>query len=88
MNQLAAARGDKIAHRQMLYEIRHEITRYLVTISIVNITLGIITAGMTALFGLPNALLWGVVAGVFNFIPYIGGAVTTVILTIVSFMTF
>jgi predicted PurR-regulated permease PerM len=72
----------------MLRDIRREITRYLVTISIINAALGIITAGVTALFGLPNPLLWGVVAGVLNFIPYLGGAVTTVILTIVSFVTF
>jgi predicted PurR-regulated permease PerM len=88
LNQFAAALGDKIAQRKMLRDIRREITRYLVTISIINAALGIITAGVTALFGLPNPLLWGVVAGVLNFIPYLGGAVTTVILTIVSFVTF
>ncbi len=43
---------------------------------------------MTALFGMPNPLLWGAVAGAFNFIPYLGGAVTTVILAIVSFVTY
>ena len=72
----------------MLNEIRHETTRYLVTISTINFILGVLTAAMTALLGLPNALLWGVVAGILNFIPYLGGAVTTIILAVVSFVTF
>jgi predicted PurR-regulated permease PerM len=88
LDQFAAALGDGNAHRQLLNEIRHETTRYLVTISTINFILGVLTAAMTALLGLPNALLWGVVAGILNFIPYLGGAVTTVILAIVSFVTF
>jgi len=88
LNQLAGALGDRKAHMQLLHDIRHEITRYLLTISVINFTLGVVTAAMIALFGMPNPLLWGAVAGVFNFIPYLGGAVTTVILAIVSFITY
>ena len=88
LNQLADALGDRKTHMQLLHDIRHEITRYLLTISVINFTLGVVTAAMTTLFGMPNPLLWGAVAGTFNFIPYLGGAVTTVILAIVSFVTY
>jgi predicted PurR-regulated permease PerM len=38
--------------------------------------------------GMPNPILWGAVAGVLNFIPYVGSALTLVILTVVAFVTF
>jgi predicted PurR-regulated permease PerM len=37
---------------------------------------------------MPNAVLWGVIAGVLNFVPYIGGLVNTVILALAAFLTF
>jgi predicted PurR-regulated permease PerM len=40
------------------------------------------------LLGVPNPLLWGVMAGIFNFIPYFGGIVSFSILAIVGLLTF
>jgi predicted PurR-regulated permease PerM len=37
---------------------------------------------------MPNPLLWGAVAGVLNFIPYVGSLTTLVLLTVVAFVTF
>ncbi len=88
LRQLAAAIGDRRAHMQALLEVRQEIGRYLITISLINFILASLTAGLNALLGMPNPLLWGAVAGAFNFIPYLGGAVTTAILTAVAFVTF
>ena len=38
--------------------------------------------------GMPNPLLWGALAGVLNFIPYVGSATTLIVLTIVAFVSF
>jgi predicted PurR-regulated permease PerM len=43
---------------------------------------------LTWFVGLPNPLLWGVLAGVLNYVPYIGPAVVTATLAVVSLLTF
>ncbi|PKN28672.1 MAG: AI-2E family transporter [Deltaproteobacteria bacterium HGW-Deltaproteobacteria-21] len=68
--------------------IELEITRYLATITLINAGLGLATGISMALLGMPNPVLWGVVAGLLNFIPYVGGLITTVILAMVSLITF
>jgi predicted PurR-regulated permease PerM len=42
---------------------------------------------MTVL-GMPNPVLWGVMAGGLNFVPYLGGMVSMSIFAIVAFLTF
>jgi len=68
--------------------MRSEIARYYATIALINLGLGAATAGVTAVLSLPNPLLWGAMAAVLNFIPYAGSAVTLVVLTLVSLVTF
>jgi predicted PurR-regulated permease PerM len=67
--------------------VRRQIARYLATIAIINVGLGIATAALAWAFELPTPLLWGVMAGLFNFIPYAGSATTLVVLTIVAIVT-
>jgi len=50
--------------------------------------LGAATAIAMSALGMPNPLLWGVLATVLNFIPYLGSAVTLLVLTIVAVLTF
>jgi predicted PurR-regulated permease PerM len=38
--------------------------------------------------GMPNPALWGVVAGVTKFVPYLGGLVCTVVLALASLLAF
>jgi len=68
--------------------IEQEITRYLATITLINAGLGLITGITMGLLGMPNPVLWGVMAGLLNFMPYVGGLITTVILAMVSLITF
>jgi predicted PurR-regulated permease PerM len=51
---------------------QREIGRFVATLALINIGVTIATFGAMAWIGLPNPLLWGVVAGVLNFIPYLG----------------
>ena len=46
------------------------------------------TAIATSLIGLPNPVLWGVVAGLLNYVPYVGALVTVIVLLLASLMTF
>lgn len=72
----------------ILFKVQREISIYLTTIATINVLLGIATAGVMALLGMPNPVLWGVVAALMNFIPYVGPGVTLFIIAVVSVLTF
>lgn len=57
-----------------LDEAGRRISRYLSVFSAINLAYGAAVAGGLALIGLPLAFLWGALAGVLRFIPYIGAA--------------
>jgi predicted PurR-regulated permease PerM len=64
------------------------IGRYLLTVAIINGVLGVATALAMMLLGMPNPALWGILAGVMNFIPYAGALVTLGVIAVVSLLTF
>jgi len=68
--------------------IRTEVGRYFGTIALINLGLGVATALCMAALGMPNAILWGVLAAVFNFVPYLGPIATFFILGIAALVTF
>jgi predicted PurR-regulated permease PerM len=69
-------------------EVQEEMSRYLVMVSLINFGLGTATAIAMALLGVPSPLLWGAVACVFNFAPYVGPLCTGLALALMGFMTF
>ena len=60
------------------------ISRYLVTITVINIGLGVIVTIALWAVGMPSPLLWGVLAILLNFVIYVGPALMTLILLSVS----
>lgn len=68
--------------------IREDITRYVSTIAIINMGLGLTVAGAMHLIGVEDAFLWGAMAGVLNFAPYLGPMVMVGLLTLVGFIEF
>ncbi len=69
-------------------ETEGEISRYLASISVINIVVGILVGCAMWTLGMPNPSLWGAMAGLFNFVPFIGGLASLVIITLVSIVTF
>jgi predicted PurR-regulated permease PerM len=68
--------------------IQTEVSRYILTTILINVSLGLVTAGMLYLLHVPDALLWGTVAMFANFIPYVGAIVTTATLLFVGLIHF
>lgn len=68
--------------------IRVEMGRYYGTLALINLSLGVATALTMWLLGMPNPVLWGAMATVLNFIPYLGSATTLAVLTVVALVTF
>ena len=55
-------------------EVEHHTSRYLYTVTMINILMGLSIGVGMYLIGLPNSLLWGVMAGFLVFLPYIGAS--------------
>jgi predicted PurR-regulated permease PerM len=81
-------REAKLATLRALSDIDTQMTTYFGTFTIVNVCLGIVTAALTWLIGLPNPLLWGVLAGVLNYVPYLGPSIVVGTLAVVGLLTF
>ena len=73
---------------EMARELQNNISGYLLTVSLINAGLGVAVAVLMALYGLPNALLWGALAFGLNFIPYIGATVGIGCVAAASLITF
>jgi predicted PurR-regulated permease PerM len=69
-------------------QIELDVSAYLVTVTVVNVCFGAaVGSGLYAL-GLPNAFLWGVMAGFLHFIPFLGAAVGLSVVTMVALVSF
>jgi predicted PurR-regulated permease PerM len=68
--------------------IRIELGRYYGTIALINLGLALATALVMQWLGVPNPFLWGAIAGILNFIPYVGSATTLLLLAIVALVSF
>jgi len=69
---------------RLLDQIEMAASHFLVTVSLVNLGVGVATALALALIGVPNAVLWGSIAAVLNFVPYLGPTVTLTLITIAA----
>ena len=75
---------------EILRSIEREVSRYVLTITIINTLVGLVFAGVLMLLGLEmqNALLWGTAAALLNFAPYVGPLIGVVMMLLVGFVEF
>jgi predicted PurR-regulated permease PerM len=88
MTAAFAADWHAVQVLRVIDSIRMEVGRYYGTLALINIGFGLVTALTMGLLGMPNPMLWGALAGVLNFVPYLGCATTFAVLTVVSLVTF
>ncbi|MEP6938739.1 MAG: AI-2E family transporter [Rudaea sp.] len=88
MVEIAPSLREKRVVVAIAREVQEEMSRYLLTVSLINLGLGIATALLMTVLGVPSPLLWGAVAALFNFAPYVGPACTGLALALVGFTTF
>lgn len=68
--------------------IQQDISRYLGVISLVNVVLGFCVCLVMWLIEIPNPVLWGVLAMVLNFVPYLGPLAMIVMLCLVGILNY
>jgi predicted PurR-regulated permease PerM len=81
-------REARLVMLRTLTEIDEHMTVYFGTFALVNICLGVVTFFLALAVGLPNPLLWAVIACVLNFVPYLGPAVVIAALLMAGLLTF
>ncbi len=79
---------DKKTALRIVFDVEREVSRYLATVFVINLGLGIWVGCCMWLLGMPNPALWGTVAFSFNFVPYIGSLVGVLVVAAVSLVTF
>ena len=83
-----SVRESKLRALKILNDIEHNLTGYLTVVTMINAALGVIVAIGAWLLGFPSPVIFGVVAAVLNYLPYVGPAVMVVALFGVGLITF
>jgi len=73
---------------QVSDDVESAVSRYLLTAVLINAGLGVATWAVLWLLDMPNAGLWGVMAAILNFVPYLGALLTLIVLATASFAVF
>lgn len=80
--------SEKKRALKIVYGVERAISRYLLTITAINACLGIVVGCLMWAIGLPNPAIWGVVAFVFNFLPFLGAIVGGVLAAAYAILSF
>jgi len=78
---------DKKAAVEITRQIEDNISTYLFVITVVNAFFGMAVASAMYFLGMPNPLLWGAMAGMLHFIPFLGAVIGITVVTLVAAVT-
>ena len=81
-------RDTKLRFLKIMRDIERNLAGYLAVVTIINTVLGVIVAVGTWLIGYPNPVIFGVLAGLLNYVPYVGPGVMVVALFGVGLVSF
>ena len=73
--KMAPTLTDKKIAVRILYDVEKEVSRYLLTITMINVGLGVAIGMGLWLYGMENPFLWGAIAALLNYLPYIGAVI-------------
>jgi predicted PurR-regulated permease PerM len=92
MRRRLVAASPRFAYRRIALNlvrgIQLEISRYLLTVTLINSCLGALTAAILWYWKMPDPVLWGCVVALLNFMPYIGAITSTALLCVVGLLQF
>jgi predicted PurR-regulated permease PerM len=79
---------DKKRAVSMMRDVEAHISRYLLTITAINIGLGIAVGTTVHLLGLRNPIMWGVMVALLNYVPYLGALTGIICMTLGAVLSF
>jgi predicted PurR-regulated permease PerM len=80
--------SDKKAAVGIAHDIESQVSRYLFTITAINVCLGVAVGTAVGLLGLRNPVMWGVMVALLNFVPYLGALTGIICMTIGAVLSF
>jgi len=91
LNRVLYVMPDEQQRHEMLEltsHIQDAIGRYLGQITLINVGLGVVVTIVMWLIGMPTPLLWGTMATLFNYIPYVGALAATGLVALAALAAF
>ncbi len=88
---LLPGRHQKRVTVDILQSIEREMSRYVLTISVINVVVGLVFAALlhwVVGISMQESLLWGTVVAVLNFAPYVGPLIGLVLMLLMGFVEF
>jgi predicted PurR-regulated permease PerM len=79
---------DKKQAVEISRDVQQKISSYLFSVGLINVTAGILIGLVLFALGLPNAMMWGGVAALANFIPYFGPLLTIIAVALAGLVAF
>ncbi len=79
---------ERVRAARVFRDVSRRVSGYIVTFSIINIVVGTATGLACWQLGLPEPLMWGGLAALFNFIPFLGPVITMALLGLAGLATF
>jgi predicted PurR-regulated permease PerM len=86
--RLLSTQDGRLRALKIMNDIEDSLSRYLLTITLINFCLGLVTIAATWIIGLPAPVIWGALAFVLNYIPYIGPGIMNVGLFAIGLLVF
>ena len=80
--------SDKKRAVEISHEIQQRISNYLFSVSLINLGLGIVVSVGLHFMDVPNAVMWGLLVAVLNFVPYFGPVAGVLVLGVVGLLAF
>jgi len=80
--------SDKGTAVGIAHDIESQVSRYLFTITAINVCLGLAVGTAVGLLGLRNPVMWGVMVALLNFVPYLGALTGIICMTIGAVLSF
>lgn len=79
-------KASQVQH--MLEKVRAEVSHFYLVTTCINVGLGVATGITMWAWGMPTPYLWGALAAVLNYIPYVGAGTTLLVLSLVAVVSF
>lgn len=79
---------DKRRATRIVYNAERKLSRYLSTITVINLGLGVVVGAAMALLGMPDPIVFGTAAFLLNFVPYLGALAGIIVAGAIALVSF
>ena len=88
LSRVFPRKQDKREIVSIIADIESSMSKYLLTVTAINIVEGVILSAVMYMLGMPNPVLWGGMSTLLIYIPYLGPLVGIVVVAVVALLTF